>query len=195
MKEPHFAKFDRRSLPPSSIWRFLPRVGRRSAPDLAPREHTPAGPARFRPEIRRVICPVGVLPWFNPPDKRATRRRETGLQHRERGPAHRRGGVRAVMPPSAPSAVRLRGFRALSRRGSAIRDHRPTTSPRAAARSRHSTPIAAAGRAAPSLIPPPRPADSPCGLRSASAELRPKRLRSLGVFRHRKAGEVAAAGR
>ena len=93
VKEPHFAKFDRRRLLRSNIWEELPRVGRRSALDLAPREHTPAGPARFRPEIRRVVCPVRVLPWFNPPDRRATRRRETGLQHRERGPAHREGEV------------------------------------------------------------------------------------------------------
>ena len=58
VKEPHFDKFDRKGFPPSSICLVLPRIGRRSALDSAPREHTPADPARFRLEIRRVICPV-----------------------------------------------------------------------------------------------------------------------------------------
>ena len=39
------------------------------------------------------------------------------------------------------------------------------------------------------LIRPPRPAGSPCGLR---LRLRPKRLRSLGVFRYRMAARAAA---
>jgi len=42
------------------------------------------------------------------------------------------------------------------------------------------------------LIRPPRLAGSPCGLR---LRLRPKRLRSLGVFRCRRAGPVVAGCR
>ena len=62
VEEPYFAKVDSRSPLLSNNWRVPPLVGRRSALDLGARRQTAAGPSRFRLKIRRVICPVRVLP-------------------------------------------------------------------------------------------------------------------------------------
>jgi hypothetical protein len=147
--------------------------------------------------------------------RRPTPPPETDRMRPGRGGVHRQGRTTGGVPSSAPPAVWLRRLRALSRRGSPKWVPRSHIDPAKTPRSRPARSRVAAPQWAPSFDSPARPAPPgglPCGLRVDFASLalrgclrqsvslhsttrRPKRLRSLGVFRCRRAGRAEAAAR